>query len=62
MQRKALTPNDFTSLAEVGVRLPSFQEHYQGIAKPFAWRFTRADLAELLKRLDHAPISLRAVA
>ncbi len=62
MQRKALTPNDFTSLADVGARLLSLQEHYQSIAKPFAWRFTPADLAELLKRLDHAPISLRAAA
>lgn len=39
VQRKALTPNDFTSLAEVEARLLRFQEHYEQIAAPFEWNF-----------------------
>ncbi len=34
----------------VGVPLPGFQEHYQQIAQPFAWKFTRRDLDRLLAR------------
>ena len=55
VQRKILTPNDFRSLAEVEDRLLRFQEHYETIAKPFQWKFTRADLDSLLHRLGHAP-------
>ena len=52
VQRKALTPNDFPSLAELEDRLLGFQEHYQEVAKPFEWKFTRRDLRRLLSRLD----------
>ena len=58
VQRKVLTPNDFTSLTEAEVRLLGFQEYYQTIARPFAWHFTRADLMDLLKKLDAAPPAL----
>jgi len=58
VQRKVLTPNDFTSLTEAEVRLLGFQEYYQSIARPFAWHFTRADLMDLLKKLDATPVSL----
>jgi hypothetical protein len=58
VQRKVLTPNDFTSLTEAEVRLLGFQEYYQTIARPFAWHFTRADLTDLLKRLETAPLAL----
>jgi len=51
LQRKLLTPNDFASLAELEARLLAFQQHYQQIAKPFQWRFTRQDLANLLEKL-----------
>jgi hypothetical protein len=50
IQRKVLTPNDFTSLSEVEDRLLRFQEHYVTIAAPFEWKFTRADLDALLER------------
>jgi DDE superfamily endonuclease len=59
VQRKALTPNDFRSLEEVEQRLLGFQSHYEGIAKPFQWRFTRADLATLLAHFDHMPVPNR---
>ena len=52
VQRKVLTPNDVPDLAEVERRLLGFQRRYQETAVPFDWRFTRADLAKLLNRLD----------
>ena len=51
IQRKVLTPNDFDSLAEVEDRLLRFQEHYEKAARPFQWKFTRRNLAELLARI-----------
>jgi DDE superfamily endonuclease len=51
VQRKCLTPNDFPSLAAVQERLLAFQRRYEQAATPFQWRFTRADLAQLMKRL-----------
>jgi hypothetical protein len=64
VQRKALTPNDFTSLAAVEDRLLRFQEHYEQIAAPFEWKFTRADLDALLERIQthDSPDSLRRAA
>ena len=56
IQRKILTPNDFASLAEVEAALLAFQDHYQQIATPFEWKFTKSDLELLLKRLAaHEP-------
>jgi hypothetical protein len=52
VQRKALTPNDFQSLADVEHRLLAFQRHYETLARPFEWTFTRRDLARLLAKLD----------
>lgn len=51
VQRKVLTPNDFTGLAEVEHRLLAFQERYEQIATSFEWRFTRNDLARVMARL-----------
>ena len=64
IQRKVLTPNDFASLAEVEDRLLRFQEHYEQIAAPFEWKFTRADLDALLERFHshEIPDSLRRAA
>ena len=56
IQRKLLTPNDFTSLQAVVDRLDAFERHYNEIAKPFEWHFTRRDLANLIARVaDHEP-------
>lgn len=52
VQRKVLTPADFNSLAEVEDRLLGFQEHYQKAAKPFEWKFTKADLHKVCKRIS----------
>jgi hypothetical protein len=51
VQRKVLTPNDFTSLSEAEEKLLGFQERYQEVARPFEWKFTRADLTKLLNKL-----------
>ena len=52
LERKALTPNDFPSLVALAQRILGFQRRYQSIARPFEWRFTREDLAALLRKLD----------
>ena len=52
VQRKILTPNDFRSLQQLAQRLLAFERHYQTIAKPFDWRFTRKDLHALLHKLN----------
>lgn len=54
VQRKVLTPNDFTSLAELQERLRQFEMHYAQWAKPFEWKYTRDDLYELLSRSNQA--------
>ena len=50
LQRKALMPADFSSLDAVATRILGFQDHYQTIAQPFQWKFTRQDLARLMAR------------
>jgi hypothetical protein len=50
VQRKALTPDDFCTFDAAAQRILEFQDHYQQIAQPFEWRFTRRDLARLLSR------------
>jgi hypothetical protein len=52
VQRKALTPSDFPSLRALEERLYAFERHYETIAKPFEWRFTRSDLDALLHKLE----------
>ncbi|MGH9177703.1 MAG: hypothetical protein ACRD0N_04015 [Acidimicrobiales bacterium] len=55
VQRKVLTPNDFTDLAEVESRLLAFERRYEQSADPFEWKFTRRDLANLMRRLADMP-------
>jgi len=61
IQRKVLTPNDFTDLAVVEKRLADFETRYNRAARPFKWKFTTTDLADLLERLEqHTPAEPRA--
>ena len=60
VQRKVLTPADFASVDELEDRLLRFQAHYQKVAKPFEWRFTRRDLAKLLRKLDSRTAQIAA--
>jgi hypothetical protein len=57
LQRKALTPNDFPSLEAVEERILGFQQYYQSIAKPFQWKFTRQDLADMMTKMDLSSIA-----
>jgi len=50
--RKVLSPDDFTDLAVVEKRLSDFEARYHDAARPFKWKFTANDLADLLERLD----------
>jgi transposase len=52
VQRKVLTPNDFTDLGQVQHRLLAFQDRYNATATPFRWKFTAAGLAEVIARID----------
>jgi hypothetical protein len=52
VQRKVVSPNDFTSLGQIRDRLTAFEIRYNAIATPFNWKFTRNDLDDLLHRID----------
>src|SRR6266540_4091421 len=64
IQRKVLDPNDFDDTAAVARALNDFEHHYNQIAKPFDWNFTRDKLVALIDRLDQPaeapPIPLTA--
>jgi hypothetical protein len=63
VQRKVVAPNDFRDLGEVEARLLAFQQHYEQLATPFEWKFTKDDLNALLKRItvhDDADLALAA--
>jgi hypothetical protein len=51
VQRKVLTPNDFTNLQEVELRLQLYEELTNRQPRPFHWKFTKYDLFDLLQRL-----------
>ena len=53
-QRKVITPNDFADLDTLERTLLEFGRRYEQIAAPFQWKFTRADLDRLTRRLQPA--------
>jgi DDE superfamily endonuclease len=50
IQRKLLTPDNFSSLQELAQRLTAFEIRYNQAARPFDWRFNRDDLDRLPDR------------
>ena len=54
LQRKAISPVDFTDLDALADRILAFQDRYNQTATPFDWTFTRTDLHALLDRLGPA--------
>ena len=54
LQRKVLTPNNFTSLTELEEQILAFQARYNQIASPFRWTFTRKNLTDLMNKLEIA--------
>ncbi len=55
IQRKVIRPADFADLDALGDRLNRFTDRYNQTASPFDWRFTTADLAARLERIDARP-------
>ncbi len=51
MQRKVIKPANFADLTGLEQRLLSFESRYNATAKPFDWRYTKADLNAYLARL-----------
>ena len=51
VERKLLTPSDFSDLGALRRGLMAFQNRYQRAAKPFKWTFTRRDLHVLIAKL-----------
>jgi transposase len=66
IQRKVVSPNDFTNPDQISERLTAFEDRYNAAAEPFDWTFTRHDLQRLLERIaqhdDHAPAPFPAAA
>jgi len=54
LQRKAITPADFTDLDHLAERILDFQDRYNQTATPFDWTYTRTDLNAFLRRIDYA--------
>jgi DDE superfamily endonuclease len=60
VQRKVATPPDAESLDLLAANILAFQDAYQVMARPFEWKFTRADLRRLLTRLAERQVGLAA--
>ena len=52
IQRRVVSPNDFTDLDEIRERLAAFEQRYNATPTAFDWKFTADDLDNLLVRLD----------
>jgi transposase len=52
IQRKVVKPADFDDLDALAQRLIDFEPRYNATAAPFDWRFTRADLNDLVRRIE----------
>lgn len=52
IQRKVIKPADFDDLDALAQRLIEFEPRYNATAAPFDWRFTRADLNDLVRRIQ----------
>jgi hypothetical protein len=52
VQKKVISPNDFASTGQLAATLLAFINRYNQTARPFNWKFTAADLAELLQRIS----------
>lgn len=60
VQRKVLSPNDFTSLTQVAHCLLDFEKEYEKIAAPFEWKFKASELKELMSKIQAKPLALAA--
>jgi hypothetical protein len=61
IQRKVLQPNNYENLGVLARTLNEFEHHWNEVAEPFEWNFTRDDLTNLIARLAaHEPQLQRA--
>jgi len=51
IQKKVVSPNDFASLEQLSGTLLAFVDRYNRTARPFNWKYTAADLTDLLRRI-----------
>jgi transposase len=52
VQKKVISPNDFASTGRLAATLLAFIDRYNQTARPFNWKYTAADLARLLDRIN----------
>jgi transposase len=52
IQRKVIKPADFGDSDALAARLLAFAGRYNAAAAPFDWKFTRAKLNDLIRRID----------
>jgi transposase len=52
IQRKVIKPGDIGDSGALAARLLAFQDRYNTTARPFDWKFTRAKLTDLCRRID----------
>ena len=52
IQKKVISPNDFPSLEALSETLLAFIARYNQTARPFSWKYTAADLADLIRRIS----------
>ncbi len=52
IQKKVVSPNDFPSLEKLSETLLVFVDRYNQTARPFSWKYTAADLTDLLRRIS----------
>jgi transposase len=52
IQKKVVSPNDFSGLDELSRTLLAFVDRYNQTARPFNWKFTASDLTALLRRIS----------
>jgi transposase len=52
IQKKVVTPNDFSSLQQLSRTLLAFIDRYNQTARPYSWKFTSADLHDLMDRIN----------
>jgi transposase len=52
IQKKVVSPNDFPSLEALSETLLAFIARYNQTARPFSWKYTARDLADLIRRIS----------
>jgi transposase len=52
IQKKVISPSDFTSTCQLAATLLAFTARYNQTARPFNWKYTAADLAQTLERIS----------